>query len=642
MMVRNLKLLFFTLVAFAANGNINGQNGFWSDTIAINEVIVSGKKPESVLHGFKILKIDSSELTDFSHKSLDELLQRQSVISIKNYGAGGISTPSFRGTGAGHTQVVWNNININNVMLGQSDLSLIPVGIIDEADILFGGASLQTGSGGIGGMIVLNNKPDWKKKTSATISSSAGSFGNYSGIIKLRTGGESFQSVTRVYADYAENNFTYINRVRLAEPVKETMQNSQAYRKGLLQELYFKNNNNLFSGKFWIHSSDRNLPANMLESSRHSENQVDKSLRAVLGYEGKNNSAEYHVTGAYSRMELNYTNNLAAINSYNQSDAFTLRAGITNRIGSLIKTGLSIEEEYVIVNSVNYSDGKARRNNFSMTGLAEFNAGGRFSASTLLKGTIVETKMYAPDFSAGLKYKLSKSDNHLLKANFSRVSKFPSMNDLFWVPGGNLQLQNETANMIELSYKTEHELKNHFASSFEITYYNNSIKNLIQWLPGQYSYWSAENLKKANCSGIETVGNLKYSYENISASVAVSYSYNRSTTKESGLNNDASIGKQLIYVPKNQAGALFKFGFKNYSFSWTSDFVGKRYTVADNTRSLPHYVLNSLSSGYLLLGKSAAYNFNFQINNLFNTSYESIAYYAQPGRAYTFKLIINF
>jgi iron complex outermembrane receptor protein len=406
------------------------------------------------------------------------------------------------------------------------------------------------------------------------------------------------------------------------------MQNSEAYQKGIMQELYFRSNANLFSGKFWMHSSDRNLPANMLESNMgRSEKQTDKSLRTALSYEGKTNSTEYYVTGAYSRMELNYTNNLASINSYNQSDAFTLKTGISNRIGALIKTEFSLEEEYVTVNSVNYSDGKTQRNNVSFTGLAGFNDGGRFSLSALLRETIIETKMYAPDFSTGIKYKLNNTDNHLLRANFSKVSKFPSMNDLFWVPGGNRLLENEIANIFEVSYKAAAEFKKYFNAGFEITYFNNSIKNLIQWIPGQYSYWTAENLKKANSSGVEAIVSFKYSYENISASVGANYSYNRSITKESALNNDESIGKQLVYVPINQAGAFLKFRFKSLSFAWTTDYVGKRYTTADNTQSLPQHVLNSLSSGYVLLGKSASYNFNFKIDNIFNTDYQSIAYF---------------
>ena len=64
-----------------------------------------------------------------------ELLSENSVIYIKSYGSGGLSTASFRGTGAGHTQLTWNDININNPMVGQFDLSLVPAGFIDDINI---------------------------------------------------------------------------------------------------------------------------------------------------------------------------------------------------------------------------------------------------------------------------------------------------------------------------------------------------------------------------------------------------------------------------------------------------------------------------------------------------------------------------
>ena len=631
-----------TIITLLVHGEISGQGYSLFDTINIDEVVVRGAKPEGISSGFKNIKLDSSVLAVYSHMSLDELLDEQTILSIKSYGAGGVSTPSFRGTGAGHTQIMWNNININNPMLGQSDLAIIPAGIIDEAEILFGGASLQTGSGGIGGAITLNNKPEWNKKTSATISSAIGSFGHYSGIIKVKTGGAAFQSVTRAYASYAENNYTYINKVRSAEPVRERMQNSRSFQKGLMQELYFKHKDNVISGKLWYQSADRNLPANMLVSRvGHDENQVDESLRMVLSYDGKLNATEYYATGAYSRMELNYINKPSSIDSYNQSDSYTFKTGMTNRIGSKIKTGVIIEEEYTTVNSVNYENDKARKNNVAIIGQAGFNDGGLISLSALIKETVIDEKMYAPDFSTGLKLRLNGADEHFIKANFAKVSKFPSMNDLFWVPGGNPQLKNEIANMFEAAYKINGKLNSSFFTGLEVTYYNNSIKNLIQWIPGQYSYWMAENIRKANCSGIETSGKVKYSRTNFFASVDVSYSYNRSTTKESDINNDKSIGKQLVYVPKNQVGAFVKVGFRDLSLLWISDFTGERFTTSDNTLSLPFYTLNSLSAGYVLRLKSMSYNINFKVSNIFDVAYQSIEYYAQPGRSYSLKLIIN-
>ena len=105
---------------------------------------------------------------------------------------GGTATPSFRGTGAGHTQIVWNGININHPMLGQSDLSLIPAGLIDDIQIYYGGASMPLNSGGIGGIINLETRPVWKKETMISLNPGIGSFGQYTGLIKVRSGNIKF------------------------------------------------------------------------------------------------------------------------------------------------------------------------------------------------------------------------------------------------------------------------------------------------------------------------------------------------------------------------------------------------------------------------------------------------------------------
>ena len=97
---------------------------FQDDTIKIKEVVISRKKSIQILPGYKKITIDSSILMNYSHSTLADLLSENSEIFIKSYGMGGTATPSFRGTGASHTQIDWNGININNPMLGQSDLSL--------------------------------------------------------------------------------------------------------------------------------------------------------------------------------------------------------------------------------------------------------------------------------------------------------------------------------------------------------------------------------------------------------------------------------------------------------------------------------------------------------------------------------------
>ena len=63
-----------------------------------------------------------------------------------------------------------------------------------------------------------------------------------------------------------------------------------------------------------------------------------------------------------------------------------------------------------------------------------------------------------PDFSAGLQFRLVDEKEYFLKANISRNSKIPTMNDMFWVPGGNPDLKNEYAFIYELTYEMKQKI----------------------------------------------------------------------------------------------------------------------------------------------------------------------------------------
>ena len=130
-----------------------------------------------------------------------------------------LSTTSIRGSGASHTQITWNEININNPMPGQSDLSLIPSCFIDNVQIYYGGSSMAINSGGIGGIINLETNPEWKKETSVILNPWLGSFGRYTGSLQIKSGNTHFQTVTKLYLESSENNFRYLNSEMSTEPV---------------------------------------------------------------------------------------------------------------------------------------------------------------------------------------------------------------------------------------------------------------------------------------------------------------------------------------------------------------------------------------------------------------------------------------
>lgn len=618
---------------------LQGQVSLHTDTIKIKEVVISRKKASSDLTGFKKVTLDSSTLANYSQATLAEMLSDNSKIFIKSYGMGGIATPSFRGTGASQTQIAWNNININQPMLGQSDLSLIPAGLIDEVHIYFGGASMGLSSGGIGGIINLETKPVWKTETLISVNPGIGSFGRYTGLVKVRTGNIHYQTVTKAYLQSSENDYRYLNTVSSAVPVWETRRNSQVRQQGFVQELYSRNDKNVASARIWYQSANRNLPATLLTGDS-GEKQFDESLRAMLNFDRYNGRSNYFLTGAYMLSRLNYLNHLASIDSRNLSETVILKAEMESRIDEKTKLRVVMNEDLSVVKSNNY-DRNATRNTLSLTATAERNNSDRIGTIILVREIFDHNTFLIPDFSAGLQFRLIDKKEYYLKANISRNSKLPALNDMFWVPGGNAGLKNEYAFIYEITYEMKQKLSSQVNIRYDVSVFRNSIKDMIQWHPGEYSYWTANNIKKVNTMGVESTFSADYTFNNVTTRFDAGYSLTKARTGGSNGSNDNSSGKQLIYIPENQARASLFILYRKFYSTLGANLTGRRYITADNSTYLPGYLLNSIISGIKLKWKRTSVDMNFNIDNLFNINYQTIAYYPLPGRSYSIKLLIQ-
>ncbi len=608
-----------------------------NDTIRIKEVVISSRPVTSDLPGFTSADLDTILLEKIGAASLADLLTMSSRLFIKSYGSGGAATSSMRGTGASHTSVSWNGINISNPMLGQTDFSLINAGMIDNVRISMGGSSAATGNGAIGGMINLENRPDWQNGTILTINPGAGSFGRFFTIAGLQTGNSRLQSVTRAGYDIAENDYPYLNTVTSSEPVMETRSNSKFKRRDFLQEIYRKGDRDLFSARIWYQSADRNLPGSMLiQSGAEGEKQYDESLRSMFSYESDKRVAGYFIKGAWIFNRLDYSNPQVSIESVNCSNSFILKGGFERKILKGTTLRVFINEELNLVRSNNYGQ-NAAGSNASLTVVAERKAGNRLGASLLIRETLDNTKLLIPDFSAGAEFRVFPGEDHFLRSGISRTSRIPSMNDRWWYPGGNSELRNEYAYMIDLGYKIYHELSSTLKLNTETGFFRNIIKDMIQWHPGEYSYWTADNLRKINTSGFESSLSLAYSVHTLKIVANAGYTYTRAVSADE--DTEPSAGTQLMYIPEHQAeGTLYAESGSFYSL-WISSFNGRRYITTDNSAYLPGYSVSSIVCGARLPLKHNQFDLNFRIDNIFNTAYQAIAYHPQPGRSLHFSLL---
>jgi len=571
---------------------------------------------------------------------LGEILSSNSSIYIKSHGPGGSSSPSFRGTGAGHTIISWNGIDINNSMLGQSDLSLIPAGFADNIEISYGAASMDQGSGGIGGAINIENAVVWKPDAAVSFSAGGGNFGQYSFGGKIGAGNKNFQSVTRFMYNEAANDFPYLNSVSSSEPVWETRQNNQIRQSGFAQEFYYRNAGHYLSGRLWYQTANRNLPGSILvQQNTPGEKQFDKSLRSMIDYTFERGANNYNITAAWISDNLDYINPAASIDSKNLSQKGVIKAGAGISAGRTAKINLLFSDEMDLVRSNNYET-QETRNTTSFSASAEGTIFTRIDLSALVRQIFTGSQMLVPDFSGAARYRLFNGRDLFIKGNFARNSKIPTMNDLFWMPGGNPDLKNEYAYMYELMFEMSHKFGPFFNLDWDLAFFSNRINDMIQWLPGNYSYWSPSNIKKVRTQGAETSAVLDYSSGNFSSSLNISYSYTKAENISQPV-SESTAGQQLIYIPYHQANTLLVVRYSNFYSSWKSSFVGKRFISVDNSKFLHSYSLNDFTAGSIIRIGQVSFDLSLTVNNIFNEEYQSLAFYPMPGRSFFMKLNFN-
>jgi iron complex outermembrane receptor protein len=631
--LRTLALYIALILSLTASG----QRLFLNDTIRINEIVVRGSLLSSASDGYKLIKVDSAVLKEYNLGNLSEIISDNTPVFIKSYGLGGAATTSLRGTGASHTQLAWNGINIISPMLGQADISLIPAGFLDDITIYSGGASMSLNCGGLGGIINIETKPDWKNGSSLLVNPGIGSFGRYNGMIKARTGSKIFQTVTKAYIQSAENNFRFLNDVNTADPFYEHRRNSQVNQVDIMQELYLRGRNSVTSARVWYQVADRNLPSSMLvQQTGEGESQFDKSLRTMLNYNHYNSSTDYEISVSWFSDRLNYLNPVASIDSRNHSNTLIAKGGLETILGDKTRLRFIFNNELNYVKSVNYTNQKTR-NVSTVTASLRREFSKNTGAVLLVRQILSDNHLLIPDFSSAMDIKPIDSREYFLKFSFSRNSKVPTLNDMYWNPGGNPDLKNEYSYTGEMSWEMKGNILPALKYNTELTLFSNNIKDMIQWSPSQFSYWSPSNISNVKTSGVEAGLNLIFKSNNFTGKFNSQYTLTNAHLNKSG---DVSFisDKQLEYVPQNQINAGIRLSYKSFYSSWITCFNSKRFLTADNSEYLPDYTLNSFIAGLRIISNMNSFDLCFKIDNVLSINYQAIAYYPMPGRSFIFSI----
>jgi len=242
-------------------------------------------------------------------------------------------------------------------------------------------------------------------------------------------------------------------------------------------------------------------------------------------------------------------------------------------------------------------------------------------------------------WNLGLNYKLVK--NLRLLANGGSFYRQPTLNELYWTPGGNPNLKPEQGYAIEGSLEYSKIFKA-FEFTFAGSLFRRDVGNWILWVPGSGANPEARNVQKVFSRGTDSKTSLYYKKEKFVAGIIANTSYVLSTVKENDLPHDASLDRQLIYTPRYIVTARLHLTYDRFSLFSSYQYCGYRFTTSDNSQWLVPYSTISARAAYHVTVSDGSFDFFAAVYNLANNEYSVMSGRPMPWRNYEAGLIIKF
>ena len=671
-MKRLLSILFaLALLPSAALAQDEMPKDWLHSGVNIREVAVYGNRPMKEI-GIQQTKLDSIVLKENIALSMADILTFNTSIFVKSYGRATLSTVSFRGTSPSHTQVTWNGMRINNPMLGMTDFSMIPSYFIDDASLLHGTSSVNETGGGLGGAIKMSTAPAQNRGFGLQYIQGIGSFKTFDEFLRLTYGDDHWQVSTRAVLSTSANDYKYRNHDKKENIYDENMNIVDQYypvernRSGsfrdlhILQEVYYNTGRGDKLGlNAWFLSSNRELPMLTTDYSNEASfdnRQREETFRGILSWEHLRSSWKMAVRAGYIHTWMAYDykrdvgNGTMAHMTRSRSKVNTIYAQAEGEyyIGKrwLITANIAAHQHFVESRDKNIV---LQQGGNGIVGYRKARIELSGSASVKWKpvdgvgiSAVVREEMYGDEFSPIIPALfvdgvISKRGNVVAKASVSRNYRFPTLNDLYFLPGGNPDLRKESGWTYDAGLSFAVGGSGIYSLSGSATWFDSYIHDWILWLPTTKGFFSPKNIKDVHAYGVEVQANLDVALsKEWLLKLNGTYSWTPSINEGEPISAaDQSVGKQLPYVPKHSSSITGRLSWRSWSLLYKWCYYSERFTMSSNdislTGKLPEYFMNNITLEKGFSMRWADLTLKGTINNLFNEEYLSVLSHPMPG-----------
>ena len=647
------------------------EEGMSKKIYHINEAQVYADRPMKEI-GVQKTSLDSIKLKENIALSIADVLTFNSSIFVKNYGRATLSTVAFRGTSASHTQVSWNGMKINNPMLGMTDFSMIPSYFIDDASLLHGTSSVNETGGGLGGSVKLSTVPASADGFGLQYIQGVGSFKTFDEFLRLTYGNAKWQVSTRAVLSSSANDFKYRNHDKKENIYDENMNIIEQYypvetnKSGafrdfhLLQEVYY---NTLKGDRFglnaWYINSNRELPlltTDYSDATEFDNRQREQTFRGIITWDHLRSNWKLSAKGGYIYTWMAYDykrdvgNGIMADMTRSRSTINTIYGQAEGEyyIGKkwLFTASLSAHQHFVTSKDKNIirQDGdKAivgyQKGRIELSGAisAKWKPIERMGISLVLRDEMYGTTFTPIIPALFIDGVICQKGNIVAKASVSRNYRFPSLNDLYFLPGGNPDLKNESGWSYDAGVSFSAGKEGVFTISGSATWFDSYIHDWIIWLPTTKGFFSPKNIKDVHAYGVEIDGKLDWIFaREWKLDISATFSWTPSINNGEPVSiADQSVGKQLPYVPEYSSSINGRIAWRGWAFTYKWCYYSERYTMSSNdislTGKLPTYFMSNIVLEKNLNFKWADLSLKGAVNNLFNEEYLSVLSRPMPG-----------
>ncbi|MFZ1872998.1 MAG: TonB-dependent vitamin B12 receptor BtuB [Chania sp.] len=557
--------------------------------------------------------VTRNDIDRWQAKSVADVMRRLPGVDIaQNGGLGQSSAVFIRGTDSRHVLLLIDGIRLNQAGIsGSSDLSQIPISLVQKVEFIRGPRSAVYGSDAIGGVINIITTRD---KAGSSLSAGVGSNGyqQYDGATQQQLGKNSVATLA--------GNYTYTRGFDVVANLPDSFGNpAQPERDGFMSKSlygqlqhqfteqlggfvrgYGYDNRTAYDGSY---TDTRQLYSQSWDSGmRYREGIYATQLTASYSH-----SKDYNYDPKYGRYSPSAT--LDDVTQYNVQWGNNVQVAQ----GS-VSTGVDWQEQKLEPGTAYIRDSKSQRN----TGLY-LTAQQQFDAITLegaVRGDDNSQFGWHNTWQTSAAWEFVEGYRAI--ASYGTAFKAPTLGQQYGDFAGNPNLKPEESQQWEGGFEGLTGPVN-----WRVTGYRNDIDNLIGYtssssIPAYY------NVDQATIKGIEATA----SFDTGLFTHQISYDYVDP--------RNAKTNEVLVRRSKQQVKYELDWQIKDFDWAVTYQYLGDRYDTNYSTYPEQRVRLGGVSLWDLAVSYPVTSHLTVRgrIANLFDKDYETAYGYVTPGREY--------